>query len=278
MKCWIATVCVCALIGGCTSKTTYYRVHPTHLVEAVYASGILRTADQYRVFSPVQGILTRMYVSVGDSIRSGTVVFEVKSDDPLVRLRSAEGALRFAEQMADTLTSPQLAELRAQLESTRERYHLDSTTYERIRIAYASGAIAPIEYDRAYNGMLSSRAAFQAARARYAAAVTTARNQLQQARRQFELAKTTLDNFRVTSVLSGRVLAKYRTIGELVTPQQPVLLVGRADQRYLDLYCDVADAHRLHVGTHVLYTLDAYPKSIFTAHVIWKLQHKAIGC
>lgn len=62
-------------------------------MEAVYASGILRTADQYRVFSPVQGILTRMYVSVGDSIRSGTVVFEVKSDDPLVRLRSAEETL-----------------------------------------------------------------------------------------------------------------------------------------------------------------------------------------
>jgi len=56
-----------------------------------------------------------------------------------------------------------------------------------------------------------------------------------------------------------------------MTTQQPVLLVGRADQRYLDLYRDVADAHRLHVGARVLYTLDAYPKSIFTARVIWNV-------
>ncbi len=252
---------------GCTSKTTYYRVHPTNLVEAVYASGTLRTADQYRVFAPVQGILSRLHVAVGDSVSSGMVLFEVKSDDPTIRLRSAEEALRFAQLMADTIASPQLGELRAQQESTRIRYELDSSYFERIRTAYAAGAVPAAEYDRAYATMVSSRAAYQAARARYMAAQTTARNQLLQAQRQFELAKTTLDNFRVTAAVSGRVLTKYRSVGEQVTTQQPVLLLGRSNERYLDIYCDIADAHRLRLGAQVLYTLDAYPDSIFTATV-----------
>lgn len=123
------------------------------------------------------------------------------------------------------------------------------------------------DYDRARSAMVSSRAAYQAAHARYNAACVAAQNQLDQARRQYELARTTLENFRITSLVSGRVLGKYRNVGELVTVQQPVLLLGRGDQRYLDIYCDVADAHRLRIGATVLYTLDAYPDSIFTATV-----------
>lgn len=206
-------------------------------------------------------------VAVGDSVSSGSLLFEVKSDDPQVRLRSAAEALGYAEQMADTLSSPQLAELRAQRESARIRYELDSSYFERIRTAYASNAVAVADYDRARSAMVSSRAAYQAAHARYNAACVAAQNQLDQARRQYELARTTLENFRITSLVSGRVLAKYRNVGELVTVQQPVLLLGRGDQRYLDIYCDVADAHRLRIGATVLYTLDAYPDSIFTATV-----------
>ena len=43
-------------------------------------------------------------VAVGDSVSSGSLLFEVKSDDPQLRLRSAAEALRYAEQMADTLS------------------------------------------------------------------------------------------------------------------------------------------------------------------------------
>ncbi|MCX7929843.1 MAG: efflux RND transporter periplasmic adaptor subunit [Chlorobi bacterium] len=264
---WRAAVGLCCLLLGCTSKEHYYRVHPTDLVEAVYASGVLRTADEYRVFSPVQGVLTRLYVSVGDSVERGTLLFEVKSDEPLVRLRSAEEFLNYAQQMADTLTSPQLAELRAQRESARVRYELDSSYFDRIRIAYTAGAIAVADYDRARATMTSSRTAYFAARERYAAAIASSRNQLQQAMRQYELARTSLDNFRVTAVVSGRVLARYRSVGEMLTTQAAILAIGRSDERYLDLYCDVADAYRLREGQTVLYTLEAYPDSIFTARV-----------
>lgn len=106
--------------------------------------------------------------------------------------------------------SPQLAELRAQRESARIRYELDSSYFERIRTAYASNAVAVADYDRARSAMVSSRAAYQAAHARYNAACVAAQNQLDQARRQYELARTTLENFRITSLVSGRVLGKYR--------------------------------------------------------------------
>lgn len=264
---WRALVGLCCLLLGCSSKDRYYVVHPTELVEAVYASGTLRAADEYRVFSPVQGILARLHVSVGDSIEQGALLFEVKSDDPLVRLRSAEESLRYAQQMADTLSSPQLAELRAQQESARARYELDSSYFERIRRAYDAGAIPAADYERARATMIASRTAFIAARERYRSAVVNARNQLQQALRQYELARTSLENFRVTAIVSGRVLARYRNVGELLTSQTAVLAIGRSGERYLDLYCDIADAHRLREGQDVLYTLDAYPDSIFTATV-----------
>mgnify|MGYP003856367635 FL=1 len=51
----------------------------TDIVESVYASGVLKSQNQYEVFSRAVGVVKSVLVHEGDSIKKGDPLFQIEN-------------------------------------------------------------------------------------------------------------------------------------------------------------------------------------------------------
>ncbi len=101
---------ICSL-AACKDKQE--EIHPEYkeLTAAIYASGSLVPAEEYKVVSSVDGYLVGTYVKEGDSVSKGQMLFTVSSE---VRDVQQEGAAALVARTAPTVSdnAPVFAELK----------------------------------------------------------------------------------------------------------------------------------------------------------------------
>lgn len=82
--------------------------------------------------------------------------------------------------------------------------------------------------------------------------------QLEQARLNLESVKLAVDNMQLTSPLDGTVTKVSATAGQTVGTG-PIVSLATLDQLLVRFYIEEADLGKLHPGSRVNYTFDAYP-------------------
>ena len=108
------------------------KVNPVeeNITESVYASGIVKSSDQYQVFSPVNGIIQRIFVTEGDSIKKGGSILQVKNEQAQLNI---EGAQLGVESASINANRDKLNELRANINFLKTKVQNDSILMERQR-------------------------------------------------------------------------------------------------------------------------------------------------
>jgi HlyD family secretion protein len=56
-------------IVSCKSKVETFKPERSSITESVYASGVIKSKNQYQVFPSVNGIIDTVLVSEGDSVK-----------------------------------------------------------------------------------------------------------------------------------------------------------------------------------------------------------------
>ncbi len=258
---------ITAALASCNTKNSEITPIRKTIVEAVYAGGTIHPSQEYKAFSIVSGNLQQLYVSEGDTVKTGDMLFSIDSRDPLVREQNARDALAFAGGNA-AAHSPLLDELLENITSIEAKKTNDSASFARVKNLYENNAASKSEFDRALLQLAQSQAQLAAAWSKYKSSKSTLENQLSAARHQMELATVTKDNYIVRSLINGKVFGLYKESGELVNSQQPVAILGNDESFNLQLVVDQTDITRIAIGQKVLYSIDAVPDSIFTAKII----------
>lgn len=79
-----------ALVVSCNNKKEKTNPTKENITESVYASGIIKSGDQYQVFSPVNGLLLRQLVKEGDTVRAGQTILVVNNETGQLQIDNAE--------------------------------------------------------------------------------------------------------------------------------------------------------------------------------------------
>ena len=66
-----------SLVMACTKKQEKTLVAVENITESVYASGIVKSKNQYQVFSSVSGLIQHIFVTEGDILKIGDPIIEV---------------------------------------------------------------------------------------------------------------------------------------------------------------------------------------------------------
>ena len=82
------------LLFSCGRKIETIRPTESSITESVYASGTIKTKDQYQIFAASAGILNKVYVKEGDKVKKGDVLAGITSD--LAAFNEQVAALRNA--------------------------------------------------------------------------------------------------------------------------------------------------------------------------------------
>ena len=253
---------------GVSCSPTSDSVKPTYmaLTESVYASGTVEPVDIYKVHSPISGILVACDKEEGEEVIEGEIIFKIQSENPgLIKANSA-ASLDLAERQSD-LDSPQLKELSLRVANASKKYTSDSLNFERQKRLYAQdiGTLFSLE---------QAKLAFETSRNNYFVSLNqlgSMKDQLEtkliQASNSFRIQANSLNDYLIKSEFTGTVYAKMKEMGEWVSPQEVLAIVGSKDSFRVDLNVDELDIRKISIGQKVYLTLDAYPDAVYQAKI-----------
>lgn len=260
-----AVVVTVLVLNSCKDDTQEVQPQMKKLTAAVYASGTLVPEQEYKVVSTVDGYLQDTYVNEGDTVAKGQQLFYVTNE---VRQVQEQGAQAVVQRTISTVEedAPMFEELKGRIEIAHIRMQQDSLQYQRYNNLYSQDAISKSTYEKYYLQYQSSLKEYNNLKRQYEQQRLSGKLQLQQARNQLDVSRAQQNVGRLRSYIDGVVYEIYKKKGDLITPNQPIALVGEGDL-IAKLLVDEDDLDKVYEGQKLLITMDAYDDKIFKARI-----------
>lgn len=265
MKRQLSWFLLAAIASGCGNKETEIKPEMKLLTSAVYASGTLVPEQEYKVLSAVDGYLMQALVKEGDTVAKGQLMFVVNNDIRDAQEQGAQAVVkRTLPAVADN--APVFKELQGRLDVARIKMQQDSLQYARYKNLFEQNAISKSSYEKYFLQYQSSLKDYQSLKQNLVQQHISADLQMQQAQNQLSIAVAQSGIGRLKSFVNGIVYDVYKKEGDLISPSQPIALIG-AGNMYAKLLVDEDDLDKVFVGQEILITMDAFTDKIFKAHI-----------
>jgi HlyD family secretion protein len=263
------------LLFSCKSKVKEIHPEMRKLTEAVYASGTLQPENEYKVVSTTDGYLQKTFVSEGDTVAAGQLLFQLQNSIKETQLNSAYEVANKTSALTGN-NAPQVRELQNALATALVKRQTDSAQYGRYKRLYEQSAVSKSAYEKYWLQYESSEKEVARIQQQIKEVKLSSSLQMQQAQNAVSLAKTDKNNGSLKSFVSGVVFDVLKQEGDLIYPNQPIALIG-SGKMIAKLLVDEDDLEKLYIGQKVMISADAYPDKVFTAHVekVYPLLNKA---
>lgn len=260
----LTLLCLSLFFLACKDKVTGINPTVASISESIYASGNLKSKNQYEAFAPVNGIIDSVYVSEGDTVKKGEPIIAVSNK--VQRLSQENAAL--AATLADLPANRgKLKEAKLLTELSRDKMLHDSLMYFRQKNLWQQQIGSKVALEQ-------QALAYQNARTAYISSVV-AYNDLKrqlvfnaaQSKKNLQISDKLTEDYVLRSEMDGVVYRIDKKKGEIVGPQMALATIGHASQFVLELQVDEYDIFKVHKGLSVLVTLDGYKGKVFRATV-----------
>ena len=255
-----------AILASSSCKKKVETTHPEreNITESVYASGMVKSENQYQVFATVSGILRQRYVEEGDTVKKGAPLFSIINETSKLTRENAQLAAQLADYNAN---AGRINELSMLVDLMRNKLENDSLLLVRQSNLWAKNIGSKNELEKAELNYENSKTNYTSALVRYADEKRKLDINSKQAMKNLEISKSNETDFTITSQMNGRVYSLLKEEGEIVTPQFPLAVIGDADHFILELQVDEYDITRVRQDQQVFITMDSYKGEVFEARI-----------
>lgn len=250
---------------GC-SDSKVEKIKPTTeaISESVYASGIIKSKDQYLAFATVSGVIDTIFVSEGDTVKVGTPILSIANEAQRLNKENAQIAAQYFDFNAN---SNKLQESKLQIEQAKSKYLNDSILYFRQLSLFENKASTKVDLERKELTFTDSRANYEAAKLRYNELKRQIDFSSNQARKNLSISNKLQSDFILRSEINGIVYNITKSKGDIVNPQIGLAVLGKADKFILEMQVDEYDILKIRLGQAVIVALDSYKGKVFEAKV-----------
>jgi RND family efflux transporter MFP subunit len=255
------------ILAACNHSEPSIKPVKQSLTEAVYASGVIKSVNQYQVFSNVIGIIKQINVKEGDLVKAGDVLMLL--DNETVTLQK-ENALLSLENNSVAANKLKLEELKQQIDFTYKKFITDSLLFERQKSLYNQQIGSKADLEQKEVAFINSRSNYVSAHLRFNDFKRQVNMAEKQSEKLYAISKKQLGDFSIRSLINGRVYQIFKKPGEIVNQQTPVAIVGSANNFIIELLIDEYDIIKIKAGQAVKVMLDSYKGKLFDA-VITKI-------
>lgn len=242
------------------------KVQPTieNITESVYAAGVVKSKNQYEVYSTVSGVIKEIYVTEGQLIKKNTPILKLNNQTSNLNLRNAELAAEYASLPSNR---EKLEEAKLAIKLTRSKMKTDSLLYVRQQNLWLQKIGSKAELEQ-------RQLAYENALHNYRSAVIRHNDLYRQLELNASQSKNTLainseiaDEYTVKSEVDGKVYSLLKEPGEMVTNLTPVAMVGDSESFVLELQVDEHDIVRIAEKQEVIISMASYNNQVFEGTV-----------
>jgi RND family efflux transporter MFP subunit len=234
------------------------------ITESVYASGIIKSKDQYQVYSTVNGIIEKVFVSEGDLVKKGDTLIAISNE---VQNILEENSKLTAKYSSNALNIGKIHDAELQIELSESKMKIDSSLYFRLLRLWNQQIGSKNELDKSELIYKNSKIAYTSALIK----LNDLKNQIQYAEMQSNnnarIANKNKNDFIIISEVDGVVYSLNKKKGELVGLQNPFAIIGSSNDFILEMQIDEYDILKIKNGLQVLVSLDSYKGVVYEARV-----------
>lgn len=264
MKPFLCLFTILALFAACKDKVETTSPVRESITESVYASGVLKAKNQYQVFSTVSGLLQKIHVKEGDTVRKGAALFTILNETSRLVRENAQLAAELADIRANRT---KLDELQLNIDLLKNKMLNDSLQLARQRSLWLQNIGSKVELEKAELNYQNSKTSYESARLRYRDEKRRLEILSKQAQKSLQISRETESDFTITSNVDGKVYSLMREAGEIVSPQTPLAVIGDINDYILELQVDEYDITSIRPGQPVKVVMDSYKGQVFEAVV-----------
>jgi len=252
------------LFVACSQKVEKIKPVLSSISESVYASGIIKSEDQYEAFVAVNGIINDLFVTEGDTVKKGMPLLSILNETQHLNEENALLASEFASVRAN---AGKLREAALNVDFCRNKMKNDSLLFMRQTALWQQNIGTKVELEqRELN--------FQNSRNNYYSAIINKQDldrQLnfteKQSQKNLSISRQLENDFILKSEIDGVVYSVLREKGEIVTAQTPLVVLGSAKNFILEMQVDEYDIMKIKTGLVVLITMDSYKGKVYEARI-----------
>ena len=252
------------MLASCGQKQEYTQTVIEKITVSVYASGYLKSNEQYQVFAKVNGLLQKIWVKKGDVVKKGQLIFTLSNEVSKLNVANAQLNAVNADYYANL---DKLRELDLAIEVSMKKLGNDQLLLERQRTLWAEQIGTKFELEQRELSYANSKATYESAKLRYNELKKQLRFSSKQSKHNLSISRSMLDDYNVRSEVNGMVYSIEKEQGEMVSPQAPLAILGSAQHFTIILQVDENDIVKVAPGKKVFITMDSYKGQVFEAVV-----------
>lgn len=251
-------------ISSCKNKQETIRPSVEDITESVYASGIVKSLNQYEAFSRVNGIVEGVYIIEGQHVKKGTPLLSVSDEVQKLNKENSKLAATFND---FNTNKGKLQDAEMTVELTKNKMQNDSILYFRQKALWEQQIGSKVELEQRELAFQNSKTAYFSSKVKY----NDLKRQLDfssvQSKKNLSISERMENDYTVKSEIDGIVYSFDKSKGELVNVQTPLAVIGDATNFYLELQVDEPDIFKIKLGQKVILSLDSYKDQPFEATV-----------
>jgi len=252
------------LFYSCNKKQEKIKPEIKSITESVYASGIIKSKDQYQVYSSVNGIIEKVFVSEGDIVKKGDSLIAISNE---IQSIQEENSKLTAKYSSNALNLGKIHDAELQIELSESKMKIDSSLYFRLLRLWNQKIGSKNELDKSELIYKNSKIAYKSALIK----LNDLKNQIQYAENQsnnnVRIANKNKNDFIIRSEVDGVVYSLNKKKGELVGLQNPIAIIGSSNDFILEMQIDEYDILKIKNDLQVLVSLDSYKGIVYEARV-----------
>ena len=254
------------LIGlfSCSKKQETTQPIVSSITESVYASGIVKSKDQYQVFANVNGIIEKVLVAEGDTVTMGTPLFYIQQTEQQINVANAAASAQFSDLKSN---QEKLRQAQMFMHVAADKMKQDSSLYFRQQEIWKQAIGSKTELELRALNYENAKANYYAAKVTYSDLKRQLQLNDEQAKRTLAVAENKLRDYTVKSAINGIVYSIDKLKGTWVSAQMPLAVVGASDLFVLEMQIDEYDILKIKLQQQVFITMDAYKGEVFEARI-----------
>jgi multidrug efflux pump subunit AcrA (membrane-fusion protein) len=263
MKLLLGLFSLTLLLSSCHDQD---KIKPSieDISESVYASGVVKSKNQYQAYSTVNGIVKVIYVTEGQEVRKGMPIVKIFNRPSALNANNAKLAAEYASLATN---QGKLEELKMAIALAKSKMENYSLLLQRQESLWRQNIGSKMELEQRELTYKNSATNYRSDVLRYNNLFRDLNLNAHQSKNIFEINSTLANEYIIKSEIDGTIYSLLKEQGEIVNSQTPVALIGDQKDFFLELQVDENDIFRIQKDQKVMVGLESYKGEVFEAVV-----------
>lgn len=233
--------------------------------ESVYASGVVKSKNQYQIYSTTNGLIGEILVKEGDVLKKGDALMRILNESSELNNDNAKLMADYNDLYAN---QDKLMEATASIKLAQSKLKNDSLLLKRQRNLWSQKVGTQVELEQRELAYKTSLTNYESANLNYRNLKRQLEFASEQSKTNLKISTALKDDYVIKAEVDGKVYKILKEKGEFVAPQIPVAIMGDSSEFLLELKVDEYDVARIAENQKIVFTMDSYKGNVFEARVL----------